>query len=235
MSSNATMQSESYLKGPCENCGAHIEFPASGLGQTIPCPHCGWKTKLIQSGTPTIETPEAPTVSLPKKRRPILLMTLGALGLIAALACGIVAARKNVPLASPEKNVVETKVENPKAEDAAAEISETSTGKKHLSRRAKKTAAIPEFDSNGLQAFRVAIEKAKSSRLIYATGAIRNQSARQRFGVKVELALFDESGAKLGTATDYIQVIEPHKEWRFRAMITDPKTASAKVSAITEE
>jgi hypothetical protein len=235
MSSNATMQPESYLKGPCENCGAHIEFPASGLGQSIPCPHCGWKTKLIQSGAPSIETSEAPAIPASKKRHPVLWMSLGGLGLAAALVFGIVAARKNAPPASPEKEVIAKKVETSKAEGTESEIVETSTGKKRPSRRAKKAAAIPEFESNGLQAFRVAIEKAKSSRLIYATGAIRNQSARQRFGVKVELDLFDESGAKLGSATDYVQVIEPHKEWKFRAMVTEPKVTKAKVAAITEE
>ena len=32
--------SRNYLKMPCPQCGGKIEFPASGLGQTISCPHC---------------------------------------------------------------------------------------------------------------------------------------------------------------------------------------------------
>lgn len=29
-----------YLKNSCGRCGGHIEFPVSGVGQRISCPHC---------------------------------------------------------------------------------------------------------------------------------------------------------------------------------------------------
>lgn len=222
MFSDATMQ-ESYLKGPCENCGAHIEFPAQGLGQSIPCPHCGENTNLLQSDAPSIES--STTSNSQKRRRPILLIALSCLALIAAMAFGIFAARKNA--VEPEKTISETKVEDLAPQNAPA--------KKQPAPKSKKAAATPDFESNNLQAFRVTLEKSENSRLIYATGAIRNQSNRQRFGVKVELDLLDEQGAKLGSATDYAQIIEPRKEWKFRAMVTEPKAASVKITAITEE
>jgi len=35
------------------------------------------------------------------------------------------------------------------------------------------------------------LEKTSGSSLVYVTGTIRNDSERQRFGVKVEFSLFD--------------------------------------------
>src|ERR1700744_2612943 len=39
-----------YLKCTCKECGNHIEFPASSLRDTIPCPHCGEWTELVLPG-----------------------------------------------------------------------------------------------------------------------------------------------------------------------------------------
>lgn len=207
-------QNQSYLKGACEKCGAHIEFPAQGCGQSIPCPHCGQNTHLLPSEFPQNEIAA-------KKRRPVFLIAACCLALIAALAFGIFAASRNQS-GPPQETISKAKVE-------LTALPKPSTPK------IKKPAAKPEFESNNLQAFRVALEKSENSRLIYATGAIRNQSARQRFGVKVQLELLDEQGGKLGSASDYVQIIEPRKEWKFRAMVTEPIAVSVKVISITEE
>ena len=37
---------KSFLKGNCQSCGGHLEFPASAVGDTILCPHCGHSTLL---------------------------------------------------------------------------------------------------------------------------------------------------------------------------------------------
>jgi hypothetical protein len=66
-------------------------------------------------------------------------------------------------------------------------------------------------------------------------GVVKNASDRQRFGVKVELDLFDKSDAKIGTASDYQQVMEPKSEWRFRALVVDSKAASVKLAGIKED
>jgi hypothetical protein len=83
----------------------------------------------------------------------------------------------------------------------------------------------------------VSVEKAKGgSRLTYAMGTLKNDSDHQRYGVKVELELFDQAGSKLPTqANDYLQTLEPHKDWNFRALVLDPKALTAKVASITEE
>ena len=82
----------------------------------------------------------------------------------------------------------------------------------------------------------VAVEKAKGSRLSYAMGTLKNDSDHPRYGVKVEVELFDSGGNKLSaTANDYMQMLEPRKEWRFRALVLDAKAVTAKVASIKEE
>ncbi|HEU0011778.1 MAG TPA: FxLYD domain-containing protein [Verrucomicrobiae bacterium] len=84
----------------------------------------------------------------------------------------------------------------------------------------------------------VTLEKAKSGSLVHAVGTIKNTSDQQRFGVRVELELTDANGKPAGKASDYTQVIEPRQEWRFRALVLDPKGARAvagKVSSIKED
>ena len=88
---------------------------------------------------------------------------------------------------------------------------------------------------DGLSASAVQIEKAPTGNLKYAVGVIKNESTRQRFGVKVELELFDNKNVKLGVATDYQPVIEPQKEWRFRALVLDAKAVSVKLAGIKED
>jgi hypothetical protein len=86
-----------------------------------------------------------------------------------------------------------------------------------------------------LQASEVSLEHAPGTSLVYAVGTIKNNSARQRFGVKVELDLSDAAGQKIGTATDYRQVLDPGAEWQFKALVVDSKTKSAKIVAIHED
>lgn len=82
----------------------------------------------------------------------------------------------------------------------------------------------------------VSIEKAKGSRLSYAMGTLKNDSDHQRYGVKVEIDVFDEAGNKLATqANDYLQSLEPGKEWNFRALVVDVKAVTAKLASVKEE
>jgi hypothetical protein len=88
---------------------------------------------------------------------------------------------------------------------------------------------------HGLHAGPVKLEKAGNGSLVYAVGDVHNDSKRQRFGVKVELDVFDADNKKVGTATDYASVIEPGKDWHFRALLTDRTAASAKLTQIHEQ
>lgn len=100
-------------------------------------------------------------------------------------------------------------------------------------------ARVPATRAGSSNEFAVAsfeIERTKGNSLVYVVGTVRNESARQRFGVKVEFDLLDGSGAKVGTTKDYAAVIEPRGAWRFKALVLDPKpVASARLAAIREE
>jgi hypothetical protein len=101
-------------------------------------------------------------------------------------------------------------------------------------------AAPPLIETNalsnaGFKAGTVQLEKAKGSSLIYAIGTLKNMENRQRFGVKVELDLFDASGKRIGEASDYQSVIETNGEWQFKALVVDSKrTATGKIRDIKE-
>lgn len=76
---------------------------------------------------------------------------------------------------------------------------------------------------------------AKGSRLVYVTGVLKNDSDHQRFGVRVELDLLDAATNKVGTATDYRQMLEPRATWQFRALVTDRRATAAKLAGVKED
>jgi hypothetical protein len=76
---------------------------------------------------------------------------------------------------------------------------------------------------------------AKGSRLVYVTGVLKNESDHQRFGVRVELDLLDATTNKVGTATDYRQMLEPRATWQFRALVTDRRTVGARLAGVKED
>jgi len=76
---------------------------------------------------------------------------------------------------------------------------------------------------------------AKGSRLVYVTGVLKNDSDHQRFGVRVEIDLLDATTNKVGTATDYRQMLEPRATWQFRALVTDRRTVGARLAGVKED
>jgi hypothetical protein len=193
-----------YLKGECTECGGHIEFPADSAGLTIECPHCGKSTELF------LATPK-PEPSVPLKT--IIWTGIAILVLIAGLAAAFMGLSRAQRLAArqqpkpPALPSIETNA-LPKPEEPA--------------------------DKAGFRISPIALEKVPGGSLIYAVGTLTNPSDRQRFGVKLELDLLDAAGQKLGTATDYQQVMEPKAEWQFKALVVDSKATAAKLAAIKE-
>jgi len=101
---------------------------------------------------------------------------------------------------------------------------------------AKTTVAAPVPKSvDDFKVSKITLQKTPGSSLVYAIGTLRNNSDVQRFGVRIELDLLDATGKKIGSTKDYVKVIEPHREWRFRALVLAQKTASVKLGKINEE
>jgi hypothetical protein len=200
------MNKTRFLKGECTQCGGHLEFPVDAVGTTIPCPHCGQPTELF------LATPkEEPAVPL----RLIVWTAVGILILIAGLAGALIALKRAQHLADRrsahpaprETNTVLEPVLPP--EDPIARL--------------------------GFNVSPITISRTSGSSLVYAEGTISNTTDRKRFGVKVELDLFDATGKKLGLATDYQQVIEPKSSWGFKALVVNSKAVTAKVASIKED
>jgi len=88
---------------------------------------------------------------------------------------------------------------------------------------------------NDFKTSRITLKKNEYGGLVYAVGTVKNDTTRQRFGVKIELDLLDDQDAKIGDTSDYIAVLEPQTEWHFKALLTNPKAVKASLTTIEEE
>src|SRR5215475_8329308 len=77
------MNRTKYLKGECQHCHGHIEFPAESAGLTIDCPHCGKQTELLLA-LPKDE-PAIPTATIVYTAIAVLILGTGLAGAIVAL------------------------------------------------------------------------------------------------------------------------------------------------------
>jgi len=207
------MTEPGYAKGQCQNCDGHLEFPTAGIGQTVDCPHCGSPT-LLRSHPADIAAPKG---SFPARSRRKVLIVLASVVLIVILAAAGTAFYRfkkpgqNPPMATKVMNPTPTHSQIPQAPSSAQETGDLfATGP-------------------------VRLQKSEGSALVYAVGTIRNDSDGQRFGVKIQLDLLDAQDHKIGMASDYLAILEPHKDWPFRALLTQTKVAKAVVAKIEEQ
>jgi hypothetical protein len=207
------MTETGYSKGACQNCGGHLEFPTTGIGLTIDCPHCGGQTTLVSSPVDPVK-PAGNSPAGSKRKLPVLLGSVVLILILAAAGGALYGFKKpgsNPPASTRVRPPTPTNSEIPKEPSRAPEANDP------------------------LQAGPVTLQKTDGSALVYAVGTVRNNSDHQRFGVKIELDLLDEQDNKIGTAGDYIAVLEPHKDWPFRALLTQPSAVRAKVAKIEEQ
>jgi hypothetical protein len=196
------MSRTKYLKGECQQCGGHLEFPAETIGMPIPCPHCGQTTELVLAAPP-----QEPTV--PSK---VILWTL-----VAVLILGLGLAGTMFALKQAQKLAARQKVPTPAQEPLTV------------------VKADEPAEKAGFRASPIQLEKVAGSSLIYAMGTLTNETDQRRFGVRVEIEVCDNAGKKIGLAKDYQQVIEPHGQWGFKALVNEAQAVSAKLADITEE
>lgn len=67
----------------------------------------------------------------------------------------------------------------------------------------------------------------------YVVGTIRNNSERSYGYIQVEINLYDDSGAQVGSTLDNANNLEPGGIWKFKALITDDRATKFKVADIT--
>jgi len=203
------MSSNDFVKGACQSCGGHIEFPASAIGATVPCPHCGQQTHLRLTPTPVEQSPAKP------KRSPAVLVVIIAIVILGAAGAGFLIMRQKNQGVAPAPLPAPASATSSPPTVATAPPSEIRTN----------DFAIPPFK----------LEKITNSSLEYVVGTVRNPTDRRRFGVKITFGLLDTNDAPVGTASDYHQVLEPNAEWHFKAMVMASKTSSAQLNSILED
>jgi hypothetical protein len=192
------------LRGECQHCGGPIEFHAEHVGTTANCPHCDQPTELLLA--------QPPEEGSPVRTKAIMFTVIVAVILIGGVVGASVALKR--------------------AKRLRAEQAQTKT------ETAEPTAPFDPFARNGFRVspvtFGKGLGRSSNSSMVFAQGSIVNTTNRQRFGVKVELELFDAAGAKIGVATDYQSVMEAGAEWSYHALVIEKKVVSAKVAAVNE-
>jgi hypothetical protein len=184
----------------------------------ISCPHCGQWTELAADAT-------AGTNAGKSRKAPV--MAFAGVGLlIAAAAIGFVLLKdkKSAPEAKPvtialaQTNQAPEPTPPPPSTDQVAETN-VQRAKSH----------------DDLKVGVIELQKTPGTSLVHAVGAVKNDSDFVRYGVKIELMLLNKDGKKIGAAQDYQATIEPHQDWKFKALVTDSRAISAKFVALTED
>jgi hypothetical protein len=205
------MSQTKYLKGVCNSCGGRLEFPVDAIGTMADCPHCGNPTELMI---------EPPVMQSTVPRRLIVWCIIAAI-IVGLGFVGIMAALKRAE-----------RIAKRERERKASEVG----GSPGVAAGATNDTAKPAaLDQGAMRVSPIKLEKTKDSSLVYAVGAVSNPSDRQRFGVKVELDLLNAAGEKIGTATDYQQVIEPRGKWQFKALVVDSKASNVRLASVKED
>ncbi len=205
---SAVSEQTEYAKCACESCGGHIEYPVELGGSTLDCPHCHFSTALPAAA--------AARSASPRSANPAIFKAAALLAAVAAIAYGAWVVNTTHTAAT---SVAVRPVEPPTATNIIASP--------------PPKPQPPQWD--GLESDSpVQLEKAGEGSLVYAVGVLRNTTDKQKFGVKVEVDLFDARGAKVGSATDYAATIDAGAKWHFHALVVGSGAAKAKIKDVTE-
>lgn len=82
------MSETKLLKGECQHCGGHLEFPAEAAGASAECPHCHQTTELFFS----LSEPEAP--ANPAGAKTLIFISLSCLILLGGLGGAMLALKR---------------------------------------------------------------------------------------------------------------------------------------------
>jgi hypothetical protein len=203
------MSNRDFMKGACRQCGGHLEFPAEAAGTTIACPHCGQATELTGPVSPK---------------------TTSSRGILAAAAAAVCVAIALTAFWFAHQRGGHGTVKpqaNPTIQSNIPVLAATAV--------AVHTNPAAETVTNDFALLPFKLEKTPGSSLVYVTGTLQNLSDRQRFGVKIEFAVFDAQTNAVGKATDYQSVLDPRGEWHFKALVIASKAVSARFEDVTEK
>ena len=224
------MSENEYLKCPCKECGNNIEYPVAAARSTISCPHCGEWTELPAPKEEPEEKPVARGVA-----GVVVLVLLP----LAVLAAGVYyLAHHSAKTVEVDKNPAVTAVPKPVNKPPVTPVNVAVTSNPPPVAEPTNPPVPAEKrpkSPSDLEVGRVKLETTKGTKLVHVVGTVKNNSEYERFGVKIKFDLMNNQGMKIGSAEDQKSVIEPHENWKFHALVADPKAVTAGVASLTEE
>lgn len=228
------MEEVEYLKCPCKECGNNIEYPVSSARTTIVCPHCGQWTELSADDSEKEEEPGFRIGLAPLIGAVVLLLVIGGGGIWVWAHKSTAKQVAAVPAAPPK--LINPKLEKlaPSPEPTPATPEVNASNETVVADEAPKKPTRPKSPDD-LKVGEIELQKTKGSSLVYAVGTLKNDSDYERYGVRVEVDLFNANGKKIGTAKDYKDYIAARQNWEFRALIPEPKAAKAQLASVKED
>lgn len=82
------MSATKFLRGECQHCGGHLEFPVEAAGTSAECPHCHQSTELF------ISTGDDHVTANKAKTKTIIFIALACLILIGGLIGAMIALKR---------------------------------------------------------------------------------------------------------------------------------------------
>ena len=79
------------------------------------------------------------------------------------------------------------------------------------------------------------LTKVPGTTLVHVTGTVKNRSEQQFQSVRIDFKLLDKSNKQIGTATDFIMLLEPKAEWTFKAQVLETEAVKAELDKISHQ
>jgi predicted RNA-binding Zn-ribbon protein involved in translation (DUF1610 family) len=241
------MGDETYSKCACQHCNGRIEFPAEVAGSQVTCPHCGQETMLTTVPSAKTATPSPRAVAKPKSAHapapppePHAEPTIEELAAaipthtIRCGSCGMKVAKSD--RVCPNCGAVLRKWMSAFRWTGGVIVLALLVwlpftlleSKKEKERRSGPTR--PDLELTGYS-----WRREVSGDLYYVGGSLVNNSDRRYGNVMIEFDLVDKNGKVLGTVSDFILLLEPHRAWSFKALALDPEAVNAKLKGFTSQ
>lgn len=224
-----------YFKCACQRCGKHIEFPSNGVGVTVDCPHCGKQTVLGVAGNSPAAAKSKKIVWVATGLVAVIVIVIGALG--AFLWMQKQKSKETIVAVAPIAVAPAPTASKPKPEFAPVTpaVAPATPEVKPLTFKppAPEKALSPAAPAETIEDFsvgKIVLQNMQGSSLVYAVGTAKNTVDRQRFGVRIQLNLLDDQDRNVGVVSDYVSVVEPHKDWQFKALLMPTQKGVAKVT-----
>jgi hypothetical protein len=198
-------------QGLCQNMTKHLKGICQHCGALMhfPAEQAGETASCPQCGQETaLLLAPPPEEKSPLKARAIIFISIALVILVGGVVGAQIAIKRAKRMTGQDANPVATK----KAAQPSDPIAQA-----------------------GFQVSPVLLQKATNSTLVYAVGTVTELANRKRFGVRVELALFDREGKPCGAAKDYAATLDASGSWQFRAMVINPQAARAAITSVGED